>query len=111
MGTEGRAQMQFDLSTVTGALRRVTSLHPLPGEIKAQTYIGAFYLQQDEDLVQWVTEHSEYSSKQLSVVITAAAAVSKKARQRAQEIVDTRDPKSKKRSYMPSIPGFGLGRG
>lgn len=115
--TEGRSQMQVDLSAVSSNVRKLTGLNPLPTEAHVQEYINAFYLQNDDEIVAWVQEHADYSPKHLTALVNASPALTRKGRGRAQEIIDARDPNRKKggmvsaaAAFIPRLSTFGLGR-
>uniref|UniRef100_A0A1I7TM46 DUF2451 domain-containing protein n=1 Tax=Caenorhabditis tropicalis TaxID=1561998 RepID=A0A1I7TM46_9PELO len=79
--TEGRALMQLDFQNVLMKLEPLCGIKPVPHANFVHDYIKAYYLPEN-GLEQWIRSHSEYSSKQLSSLLGAAAHVSKKARLR-----------------------------
>ncbi|EGT34777.1 hypothetical protein CAEBREN_16532 [Caenorhabditis brenneri] len=79
--TEGRALMQLDFQNILMKLERLCGIKPVPHANFVDGYIKAYYLPEN-GLEQWIRSHSEYSSKQLSSLLGAAAHVSKKARLR-----------------------------
>uniref|UniRef100_A0A8R1HSQ7 Syndetin n=1 Tax=Caenorhabditis japonica TaxID=281687 RepID=A0A8R1HSQ7_CAEJA len=82
--TEGRALMQLDFQNIIMKLEPLCAMKPVPNANFVDAYIKAYYLP-ESGLEQWITSHSEYSSKQLSSLLGAAAHVSKKARVRILE--------------------------
>lgn len=79
--TEGRALMQLDFQNILLKLEPLCRTKPVPHASFVDGYIKAYYLPEN-GLEQWIKTHSEYSSKQLSSLLGAAAHVSKKARLR-----------------------------
>ncbi|UMM22725.1 hypothetical protein L5515_003798 [Caenorhabditis briggsae] len=79
--TEGRALMQLDFQNILLKLEPLCGVKPVPHASFVDGYIKAYYLPEN-GLEQWIKTHSEYSSKQLSSLLGAAAHVSKKARLR-----------------------------
>lgn len=79
--TEGRALMQLDFQNILLKLEPLCGIKPVPHASFVDSYIKAYYLPEN-GLEQWIKTHSEYSSKQLSSLLGAAAHVSKKARLR-----------------------------
>lgn len=79
--TEGRALMQLDFQMILMKLEPLCGIKPVPHASFVDGYIKAYYLPEN-GLEQWIKTHSEYSSKQLSSLLGAAAHVSKKARLR-----------------------------
>ncbi|EFO86631.1 hypothetical protein CRE_04631 [Caenorhabditis remanei] len=79
--TEGRALMQLDFQNILLKLEPLCGIKPIPHANFVDSYIKAYYLPEN-GLEQWIKTHSEYSSKQLSSLLGAAAHVSKKARLR-----------------------------
>ncbi|CAI2349765.1 unnamed protein product [Caenorhabditis sp. 36 PRJEB53466] len=79
--TEGRALMQLDFQMILLKLEPLCQMKPVPHASFVDGYIKAYYLPEN-GLEQWIKSHSEYSSKQLTSLLGAAAHVSKKARLR-----------------------------
>ncbi|CAI5446239.1 unnamed protein product [Caenorhabditis angaria] len=77
--TEGRALMQLDFQNILMKLENICGQKPVPHANFVDGYIKAYYLPEN-GLEQWIKNHSEYSSKQITSLLGAAAHVSKKAK-------------------------------
>uniref|UniRef100_A0A5F8HBV8 Syndetin C-terminal domain-containing protein n=1 Tax=Monodelphis domestica TaxID=13616 RepID=A0A5F8HBV8_MONDO len=89
---EGRALMQLDFQQFLMKLEKLTDIRPIPDKEFVETYIKAYYLTEN-DMERWVKEHREYSSKQLTNLVTVCLGshINKKARQKLLAAIDDID--------------------
>ncbi|MGH0143587.1 UNVERIFIED_CONTAM: hypothetical protein FKN15_026981 [Acipenser sinensis] len=62
---EGRALMQLDFQQFLMKLEKLTDIRPIPDKEFVETYIKAYYLTEN-DMEQFIKNHREYSTKQLT---------------------------------------------
>ncbi|CAI4230542.1 unnamed protein product [Auanema sp. JU1783] len=79
--TEGRALMQLDFQHLLIKLELVSYIKPIPHTEYVDGYIKAFYLP-ESGLEQWISQHKEYTSKQIISLLGVTSHVSKKAKSR-----------------------------
>ncbi|GCB74479.1 hypothetical protein scyTo_0003569 [Scyliorhinus torazame] len=89
---EGRALMQLDFQQFLMKLEKLTDIRPIPDKEFVETYIKAYYLTEN-DMERWIKEHREYSTKQLTNLVTVCLGshVNKKARQKLIAAIDESD--------------------
>ncbi|KAM9308738.1 syndetin isoform 2-T2 [Gastrophryne carolinensis] len=89
---EGRALMQLDFQQFLMKLEKLTDIRPIPDKEYVETYIKAYYLTEN-DMERWIKEHREYSTKQLSnlVSVCLGSHINKKARQKLLAAIDDMD--------------------
>mmetsp|Transcript_23579 Transcript_23579/g.66171 ORF Transcript_23579/g.66171 Transcript_23579/m.66171 type:complete len:937 (+) Transcript_23579:66-2876(+) len=77
---EGRVLMNLDLQTLRSKLEPLCPVKPLPFVDHVEQYIKAYYISQAE-ILPWIKERPEYSSRQLmSVAILASQKMAKNVR-------------------------------
>jgi hypothetical protein len=74
--TEGRGLMTLDLSALKAALEKLTGLKPLPNWSFVVDYVNAYYLQENE-LINWVSQHPEYKLEHVVSIATCGCGASK----------------------------------
>ncbi|XP_070550140.1 syndetin-like [Ptychodera flava] len=89
---EGRALMQLDFQQFLMKLEKLTDIRPIPDREYVETYIKAFYLAED-DMEQWIRDHREYSSKQLTNLVLSGVGslFQKKSRQKLVQVIEEID--------------------
>uniref|UniRef100_A0A0A9XFR7 Coiled-coil domain-containing protein 132 n=1 Tax=Lygus hesperus TaxID=30085 RepID=A0A0A9XFR7_LYGHE len=87
----GRALMQLDFAQYMSKLEKLCPLRPVPYYEFVEVYAKAYY-QIEEDLENWIKEHSEYSSKQLLALVSCTCQ-SKKNRQRLTAFIEEMEKK------------------
>uniref|UniRef100_A0AC35TM65 DUF2451 domain-containing protein n=1 Tax=Rhabditophanes sp. KR3021 TaxID=114890 RepID=A0AC35TM65_9BILA len=84
---EGRALMQLDFQQLVFKLESESSdwntyvVKPLKSKAYVENFIKAYYLT-ETSLEQWISQHKEYSTTQISHLFTTASHISKKAKAR-----------------------------
>lgn len=78
---EGRALMQLDFQQLVRKIETVTSLRPIPDKDFVETYVKAYYLPESA-IDSWITDHKEYSPRQIVSLLNVATHISRKTRQR-----------------------------
>ncbi|XP_028672926.2 syndetin isoform X1 [Erpetoichthys calabaricus] len=89
---EGRALMQLDFQQFLMKLEKLTDIRPIPDKEFVETYIKAYYLTEN-DMEQFIKNHREYSTKQLTnlVNVCLGSHINKKARQKLLAAIDDID--------------------
>ncbi|XP_077862394.1 syndetin-like [Saccoglossus kowalevskii] len=89
---EGRALMQLDFQQFLMKLEKLTDIRPIPDREYVETYIKAFYLTEN-DMEQWIRDHREYSTKQLTSLVTSGVTslFQKKSRQKLVQVIEEID--------------------
>ncbi|XP_041104827.1 syndetin isoform X3 [Polyodon spathula] len=89
---EGRALMQLDFQQFLMKLEKLTDIRPIPDKEFVETYIKAYYLTEN-DMEQFIKNHREYSTKQLTNLVTVCLGshINKKARQKLLAAIDDID--------------------
>lgn len=89
---EGRALMQLDFQQFLMKLEKLTDIRPIPDKEFVETYIKAYYLTEN-DMEQFIKNHREYSTKQLTnlVSVCLGSHINKKARQKLLAAIDDID--------------------
>ncbi|XP_066929033.1 syndetin-like [Clytia hemisphaerica] len=93
---EGRALMLLDFQQFLMKVDKITNVKPVPDREYVENYIKAFYLS-EAILEQWLSEHQEYTPKQLNNLVTCGTAshIGKKMRQKLLGLLDELESKHK----------------
>jgi hypothetical protein len=86
---EGRALMQLDYQHFRNEIEQLSGMRPLPHHNYVEGYIKAYYISED-DLENWLQQHTEYTTKQLQALVLCGAAVhlNRKSKQRLLSLLD-----------------------
>ncbi|KAK9506582.1 hypothetical protein O3M35_008485 [Rhynocoris fuscipes] len=85
--TGGRALMQLDFIQLISKLEKLCSLRPIPHREYVESYVKAYY-QPEDDLENWIKDHTEYTSKHLMALVSSVCQNNKKSRQRLSALVE-----------------------
>lgn len=88
----GRALMQLDYTQLMLTLEKLSGLKPIPRREFVESYVKAYYLPESA-LQNWITEHTEYSSKQQIALVSCTCSNNKKTRQKLINIIEEMDRK------------------
>lgn len=100
---EGRALMLLDFQQYLMKVDKITNIKPIPSREFVENYIKAFYLS-EAVLEQWLSEHQEYSPKQLNSLVTCGTGshIGKKMRQKLLGLLEEIESKHRP-SHSPNL--------
>lgn len=84
---EGRGMMMVDFQVFTNKSKVLANTKALDTAY-TEEYLRAFYLQEEADIEQWIRDHPQYRPRHFHAIITHAAYLQRKPRQRLEALVD-----------------------